>query len=187
MTEINKTQNVNFQNTDLTLQQSQTKVDEEQDMNIFGQADVGDIHGVDKTHKYGNINNTKFDIRVSNHDVKGEVNGKKVDLDYQPHFFKENEYVGHVGDKKVQMQVNFSDRMNRRGYHGTYGDTNFKLKFSNKYNPTIKGEFGNQKVDVTISEHSFKADDVLTVDNLPKDMEEFFPVIYTLMNKENRH
>ena len=188
MTEINKAQNVSLQNVDLTLPTERTQVDETEDMNIFGaqsdKKDIGDIHGTDRNHKYGNINNTRFDIRISDHDVKGDVNGKKVDLDYQTPFFKPNEYVGYVGDKKVKMQV-VNGGFNKRSYQGTYGDKKFNLEFSDKYNQAIKGKFGNQQVDVTILENTFKADDVFSVDNLPKDMEEFFPVIYTLMNSEN--
>lgn len=190
MTEINKPQNVNFQNTDLTLQSDRTQTDETEDLNVFGgqsdKKDIGDIHGVGESHKYGTINNTNFDIRVDFfNDINGQVNGKNVKLDYKPHLLAHDEYVGQVGDKQVHFEIRGVVFSSSKNYEGNYGDTKFSINYKDSIRPKISGKFGNQEVNIEIDENLFEADDILTTDNLPKDMEEFFPVLYTVMNYEH--
>lgn len=163
---------------------------------IFNQIigdDIGDIHGNTSIRKNGNINGTNFDIKIQlSGDISGSVNGKKVDIknNSAPVYYT-GKFEGKVGDKPVSIKTTPKPLSAYfRNYKGKYGDNDFDISFRDTQIASpyqvIKGKFNNKEFEIKIDKNVFSADDIRTNNNIPKELEEFFPIIYTIAQREKK-
>lgn len=182
MTEIN---NIGRNSNPAVVKKAEKAEKQNENVSFFGNKDIGDIHGLTEVHKYGTINNVPFDLDVHlSDDVSGKVNGKEVNIKKQRGFT--TAYKGFVGKTEISVKEKTAIFSSGDNYVGKFGDKNFEVKYSNFLSgKSISGKFGGESFKIEIDRNAFKADDIITKNPIPKDMEEFFPVIYTIAEREN--
>lgn len=159
-------------------------------LNIFGDntsaqnKDIGDIHGSTSYHKKGNINGKNFDVETSIlGNVSGTVNGNEVKISKTPGI--KPSYKGNIGNTKVSFTSSPKMLPSDRNYKGQYGDKSFDINYRDVLTDNkLSGQFDGKKFEIKIDKNAFSADDIVINSDIPKELEEFFPVLYTIANRE---